>query len=343
LVVVADEKLTGVEREFLRLQGTAHIIEMPVKDIDVAQLGVLSRSNTWISAPLQRMPLPDVMQMMATHRQSGMISVVCPHCSLLSRMAWNDNGPFGCVSGGDECAGFQGRVYIHEGNVSHLETPVQNGLEALSQLLRLRSGNVRVHEVFVEPAEGNASGTVQNYLMNAVVALDEADNEGEPDIEFAVDEPESGSGARVPPPPPTSKHDSGGMGESSDNVWASSVSSSGSITSGEKQEMPAIDKVLRASSELKVVAKADSSGNVAEVSGEGDGESMCAVAALCVKPMERALEILGLGAPESWSIVTEKVALYVRQRDDGFLVAQGKSSKSPAQTLNKVVIAGEGL
>lgn len=99
---------------------------------------------------------------------------------------------------------------------------------------------------------------------------------------------------------------------------------------------PGINSLLKVAPNLRVAAKSDNGGNAMEVHGEGDGESVCAVAAMCTTPINRFAELLGLGAATSWSITTQKVSLYVQQDGDELVAVLGSSNKNPGQTLNKL-------
>src|SRR5262249_57162513 len=85
-------------------------------------------------------------------------------------------------------------------------------------------------------------------------------------------------------------------------------------------------------------ARADGAGNVYEVAGAIDGESLCAVAAMARTPLERASELLGLGGLRDWSFSYAQGALYAHHGDE-MVVVQGGPTKSPETVMKKLAQA----
>jgi hypothetical protein len=102
--------------------------------------------------------------------------------------------------------------------------------------------------------------------------------------------------------------------------------------------MKGIDAVLGLTPGLVGAARADSAGNVYEVAGQIDGESLCAVAAMARAPLERASELLGLGGLRDWSFSFAHGALYVHHGDD-MVAVQGGATKSPETIMKKLAQA----
>jgi hypothetical protein len=102
--------------------------------------------------------------------------------------------------------------------------------------------------------------------------------------------------------------------------------------------MKGIESVLGLAPGLTGAARADAAGNVIEINGQLDGESLCAVAAMAKLPLERASEMLGLGALRDWSFSYAHGALYVHH-DEGLVAVQGAPTKSPETVMKKLAQA----
>jgi hypothetical protein len=106
--------------------------------------------------------------------------------------------------------------------------------------------------------------------------------------------------------------------------------------------MKGIDAVLGVSPGLTGAARADAAGNVMEMAGQLDAESLCAVAAMCKLPLERASELLGLGGLRDFSFTFAQGALYVHH-DDGFVAVSGGATKNPETVMKKLAqFLGDG-
>ena len=89
---------------------------------------------------------------------------------------------------------------------------------------------------------------------------------------------------------------------------------------------------------LHAAAVADDSGNVKDVAGHLD-DRVCAVVAKCKAPLERAADLLGLGALEHWTFVNKQLSLYVQRTTDGFVMLTGEVNKNPENTMTKLTRA----
>lgn len=185
LVVLVDRAPSLAEQEAFRLQGAAYILLQPSDlERDAKAIRALARSSSWLSAKIERMPLPDVLQTMAVHNQSGMVSIACKHMRFHSNLPWNHGQKLCRARSGlnRECAGWYGRLYVDDGLLVHAETPTADGVPALAQLLRATSGSVRIHEVFILPLEPNITGSMHSNLLNAAWVADEDARNAPPSI-----------------------------------------------------------------------------------------------------------------------------------------------------------------
>jgi len=99
--------------------------------------------------------------------------------------------------------------------------------------------------------------------------------------------------------------------------------------------MKGLESVLTVAPGLTGAARADAGGNVLEAAGQLDGESLCAVAAMCRVPLERASELLGLGGLRDWSFAYAQGALYVHH-DEGLVAVNGAATKNPETVMKKI-------
>ncbi len=112
--------------------------------------------------------------------------------------------------------------------------------------------------------------------------------------------------------------------------------------------MKPIEAVLTAAPGLSGAARADDGGNVLEIAGTLDGESLCAVATMCKPPLENIAQILGLGPLRDWSFSYGQGALYVhhgRGAHAPMTVVAGAPTKGPEATMKKiaaVITSGDG-
>ncbi len=97
-----------------------------------------------------------------------------------------------------------------------------------------------------------------------------------------------------------------------------------------------IDSVLGVAPGLTGAARADEGGNVLEMTGQLDGESLCAVAAMCKMPLDRAAELLGLGGLRDFSFTYAQGALYVHHDEEGFVAVTGVATKNPETVMKKL-------
>ena len=343
LIAVVDGEPDVDIRERLRLAGAVHVTSYPLspqRDKDVVE--IVKRFPAWFSTPADQMNVQAVVQLMAAHRLSGMISVECGCVSAVSEFSWRRAGPFRCVQKAEVCSGFQGRVYVREGEVIHAESPAEVGSAAYMQMCALKEGMIRVHEVFVEPRQLIVPTLDSNSKKAKRRAMPPPIPGRRKKVSVINRSKLSGGGSGGANAIPSSAQVASQAVANSDESSLLSVSAMSAQVAGQKtrQTMKAgMNTLLKVAPNLKVAAKSDSGGNAIEVAGDGDGESVCAVTAMCASPVSRLGELLGLGSPESWSVVTDKVALYVQQDGDSFVSVLGNSNKNPDQILTKLAKA----
>ncbi len=330
LVAVVGRTPTTDERDLFRIQGVAHILERPLNiDRDTGVFEVLARSRSWMTASLERMPLPDVLQTMAAHRQSGMLTITAHGMPGLSSTPWSGlDKQFLC-----------GRLYVIEGRLVHAETSSLVSVKALAAMLRMDAGLIRVHEVFLSPSTPNMKGSLHSNLIEAAWHNDEGSR---------TDGHAAGS-----LPPATSWHPPVGgvtaneqhaeveeIEELTDSDLQIDVDEATPARASSSQQgevaMTNLDALLKFANDLRTCAKADKEGNVLEHAGVGDAESICAIAALSTQAVEHVSELLGLGTVQGYTFVGHKLAMYVQDRPEDFVVAVGEATKSTDATMKKV-------
>lgn len=101
--------------------------------------------------------------------------------------------------------------------------------------------------------------------------------------------------------------------------------------------MKTLEPLLGLAPGLQAAAKADTGGNVNEVVGTIDGESVCAMASMCNKPLDRVGGLLGMGDLTSWTFVNKRRTYYTaRAADGGIVTVTGEVSKNPEAVLKKI-------
>jgi hypothetical protein len=315
-----------------------------------------------MTSSLDRMPLPDVLQTMAAHSQSGMLTVTGPSMPSLSAKVWSRL---------HEVA-HHGRLYVRAGRLVFAETPALSGVEALAAMLRIQSGLIRVHEVFLCPTTENIKGSLQSNLIHAACRNDESavpshagasllpapttwrpepsghpqsSTESQVDIGFSLPPSDAALAVALASILPSelvvgagttpTRHD----GSSGPSRLAAPRPSPPEREREREIAMSDLDTLLKQAPELRVCARADKEGNVLHWAGAGEVESICAVTALATPAVEGISELLELGELEGYSFVGPKLALYVSTRPDGFVAASGEPGKSPDATTKKLATA----
>jgi hypothetical protein len=341
LLALVETAPTVEQYEALRVKGVAHILHVPLSlERDTNVFANMENSPSWTSASLERMPLPDVLQSMAMHRQSGMLTIMTDRTPVFSPV------PFHKIE--SAC----GRLYMIEGRLLHAETPKHQGIAALAEMITIKGGYVRIHEAFLAPSHPTLDGALHANLLDAACHNDEQARQNprasrpaprsswrppagptRPEaLQTQVDSAESFADLSstppqerpTAPPPPESELDQ-----------ESSLTRRHTIPQ-EPLPMSQLQPLLALSTDLRAVARADRQGNVVDRAGAEDAESLCAIVSMGATAIERAGELLGLGARLSYSLSGKKLALYVHERSDGFVVAIGEPHKNVDSTMVKL-------
>ena len=299
LLLVCRHSPTETEQEKLRRRGVSAVLtstDDPFRSEQLIQ--ALTESNEWFDARLNRVPLSDLLQMLASDGRSGLIWIGCPHSERLSSKRWESAGS-ACTGDTETCTGWVARLHMHHGQLTYAETPAARGLEALAQCLALAEGYVRVHEVYMTPRETNLSGSIQQLLLRSATFVDEyrrddshVDNNY---VEILSSPPISPKARRPRTTPPRRRT------PSQSEVYPSpppfrSRSRGPSPSVGERHENK--ERVI-----------------VNDESGQGDSENVAAVGTMCCSAFSTAGEHLQLGEVKSWVLLGPQKALYARCSD----------------------------
>jgi Domain of unknown function (DUF4388) len=362
LVVMVDHAVTADERERLRLQGAAYIVERPLSNSDdAAVLRQLVHSGSWFKGTTDRIVVTDVLQMLAADRKSGMLTVGCAHGQDFHTFPWHHTRQ---CSGSErnDCQGWYGRLHVIDGQLIHAETPSAEGIVALADMIEIVSGTLRIHDIFLEPSAPNLPGSIPSSILNAVLLAD--DRRRSQGNGASADPGASGAAAasrprapspsaatlrapfpalRAAPPAATLRAPFPALRAATSPRTSTTTSSTTSnnnkpesIQPKRDDEMKSLEPLLSLAPGLYAAAKADPSGNVQDLVGNIDAESVCAVAAMCSAPLERISGLLGLGACTNWGFVNKKLSLYVQRSNEGFVALLGPVTKSPETTLKKL-------
>ena len=93
---------------------------------------------------------------------------------------------------------------------------------------------------------------------------------------------------------------------------------------------------------ITLAVRVDRDGSVVESNGSGDGDSLGATTAMCDVAIAEAGEVLGLGEIEGWVGLTDGIAVYCSQVEDGLVSCMGASSRTALGNLQKVLNAVQG-
>ncbi len=84
---------------------------------------------------------------------------------------------------------------------------------------------------------------------------------------------------------------------------------------------------------IQGIARAGLQGNVLEVEGEMDSETVCAVVAMAAKKLGEAASEVGLGSPKAWHVSLASSVFYVVHRPEELLVMCGGATRNPTAML----------
>lgn len=162
-----------------------------------------------------------------------------------------------------------------------------------------------------------------------------------------------GPKALAPPPLPSAAKPAAAPAAAAAPSAAPRTTSSPAAPSGAKAAAPAaastsqskglkmksLEQAITSNLGVQGAARADPSGNVVDVVGTVDGETLCATVAMCAAPIERATDMTGLGSVTNWFLAGKKAGYYVHREPNGFVVARGDVSKNPESVMKKIVTA----
>jgi hypothetical protein len=307
-LILSPRALDEDEIEALRLRGASHVLNLPIDRVrDLAAMHALARAGSWMAASVNRFPLADLLQTMASHAQSGMLYVTTGSATLISGM-------------GDADAHGYGRIYMVDGQLVHAETGTGAvGAPAVAEILALPDATFCVHEVFITPRTRSINASLTTVLLHAAWCSDESVRLGE-------------EKRSLPPPTSWKPPEAAPTGEEAPPapIIINPSKEPGGV-------MSKIESLLKAVPEVRLAATADRAGNVTEASGAGDAESLCAAVALSRSALERAGELMGLGPTTGYTAASDKLTVFVHERPDGFLAALGDSSRNADSTSRKIV------
>ncbi len=290
IVVAVDGIPTADEIETLRFHGVSHIMPRPFSaKQEGAVLRALSAAPSWQGSETEPASVPDVVHALSAEGATAMIAVADSSTTPAQETSWTE-----LAATQDPTAGTQGRLYLKDGALVHAETPMARGASAVTQLLRIPKPLVHVHEAFLMPRPAN--------------------------IETAIS-----GGAVVDSDSSTSVETKTGTVEYTDEQENEKA---GGDENGE-DDMTTLSSLTTVAPDLWGAAIADRRGHVREVSGNTDGETICAVAAMSCSHMQQASDMMGLGEVRGWLIVSGESTLYTHVTADGFVVARGAKRKNP--------------
>jgi len=95
-----------------------------------------------------------------------------------------------------------------------------------------------------------------------------------------------------------------------------------------------MDSLLKELKPLSGAALSSEDGDVLEVGGECDADTLCAVTSVSAVQLSKIGELLAAGSLERWYVVTEAHTYYASERplERRRLVAVGEALKSPEAT-----------
>ena len=290
----------AVGLEALRRSGASAFLDEDLDDQIAAQ--ELLRSTHWFTSPLDRVPVPDTVQVLSADDRSGVLVLACPHCRPLSLLSWQETA--GQCQGDGKCTGAVARIYVVGGRPVHAETSHLQGVEAFAQCLEFKTGVARFCEVFLPPQEHTLDGTASQLLIHAAALADESQRD------MKLDE---ASERRGPPNLPQRSRKTKAMSKARSH----------------HEQL----------SQATLVVQANVDGGVSSVSGEGDGEGLAAVASIASRAFEQAVGQLGFGTLEGWTVCGDNANCVVAKDNDELAVAFTPKPKDAFRHLDALLRA----
>ena len=111
----------------------------------------------------------------------------------------------------------------------------------------------------------------------------------------------------------------------------------GNPSASESNPGEGISLLLTAAPGIKTAVRTDLKGSVLEAAGQGDAESLCAVAAMVQSTLSESEDLFGLGELQAWSLSTADVAVFAFRHQGRMTVVSGESSKSPEGVFRRIL------
>ena len=286
--------------EALRRCGASAFLDEEFDDQIAAQ--ELLRSSNWFTSPIDRVPVPDTVQILSADDRSGVLVLACPHCRPLAFHSWQQTS--GRCTQNSQCTGAVARVYVVGGRLVHAETPTSEGMEAFADCLEFTSGIARFCEVFLPPKAHSLDGTASQLLIRAAALSDE------------------------------SHRDTPTLRPSTPKAYSPA-------TPGRSRRARTVMSKARSHHEqlthATMVVLSDVDGGVRDLSGEGDGEGLAAVASIMSRAFDQAINQLGLGELEGWTLSGDQASCMAAIDRDELTVAFTSAPQNGLRQLDALL------
>ncbi|MEO1336623.1 MAG: DUF4388 domain-containing protein [Myxococcota bacterium] len=292
--------------EALRQAGVSTFLDTRSAENNSAR--ALLRSGQWFSSQLNRVSVPDTIQLLTNARRSGVLVLTCPHCRPLSARAWHETASR--CTGDHECQGAVARIYLLNGLPVHAETPTSVGLQAFSDCLSFQAGVARFCEVYLSPGRKTLDGTASQLLIQAATMADEAARDAPP----TNGAPNMNENGRSGPPALPSRPRQNSMYSPAQHI-----------------------RELNPHSSLVVCT--DPQGEISDRAGEGDSDGIAALASITTGAFEKMMGELGLGRLEGWSVAGQELACMAATNPDEIVTALMPAPRDGFRKLDELIRA----
>ena len=314
VLVIGDEAPTASDLEALRSQGMSAFVGDRSLETAVPVARELLRSTQWFSGQLDRVSLPDTLQILSTAGRSGLLVLACPHCRPLSFRPWQET--LSTCLGDDRCPGAVARLYLRNGQPTHAETSTDQGLSAFASCMKFVRGVVRFCEVFLPPGRETLEGSASHLLIRAAALTDEATRAARMGSRIRLDlsRPSSAATAARRSQPP-----------------ALPRAAAPRLVVSESQLLQSVIP------DAALVVHADSNGGVLDTAGTGDSEGLAAVAAITSHAFEQVVQKLGLGVLEGWTLAGNALTCVAANEPHQVAAALVGTSKDSFKQLERFI------
>lgn len=97
-----------------------------------------------------------------------------------------------------------------------------------------------------------------------------------------------------------------------------------------------LQDLVQSTPELEGAAICDTNGWVSSVAGQIDAETVCAAVTMAIPALERAAELLGMGAPAMWSVGGRDGMLHACRAQGQMVTGTGRSVPNPDSVLKQL-------